>query len=325
MEGQLAIKGYNYITTTQIHLDLQNFFNKNLDKVKEEEIDFNKIKTISARLIKKNEKNENNKSEFNYMNDRLYQHEVFQPLIKLCKPGECFQQNDHQNFLNQVLENIKFILKRKQIQNFLSGDPQDYITIKNPIYFLTMERILETNDSEFIKIFKDDPQNYQRIHMSIIKIFSEYMEHFFNVVDKPKFLYEVNYSIPYYHESPLKQNIQVSIFKTVLKLKESDNTFVLIYGKYEYKNCSRNENQEYILEEDPKPYKIILNLLKTENHITKYGFYDHYIDSGIYVYKMFDYTRPKQVIYPKNQIDGNYAFIGDLLTNMWPLKDPLLQ
>ena len=197
-----------------------------------------------------------------------------------------------------------------------------------------MKKLLTNNNPQLQKIIEEDKKirgefpyqikNTENVYKLIIKIFSEYMKIFFNITSKSQFVCEIDYNVPYgkgYDQKyDLNQKIKISIFKIFLKLKEEDIPFVLFYGKYNYKNCIKKQDGKfYELEEEAKSYKIILNLLKADNHITKYGIYDHFINSGIYVYKIFEYNQ--QISYHKNQISSDYTFIGDLLTNMWPLND----
>jgi hypothetical protein len=69
-------------------------------------------------------------------------------------------------------------------------------------------------------------------------------------------------------------------------------------------------------------YKIILNLLPSTSKLGEFGMNDAYISANVYVYKMFEYSgiqvnrAVSSVLY-----HGRYNFIGDLLTDMWPLKN----
>jgi hypothetical protein len=148
------------------------------------------------------------------------------------------------------------------------------------------------------------------------------MENFFKLSDtnNSNFICNVNINVPYSSESDLEQKLIVSIYKINIELKDNPNEkFTVIYGTYDYKDYDRKTRK---IKEEKKTYKIILNLIPFNCKINKFGLYEYYISSGIYVYKMFDYYtgREPQVEYFANQLPGNYTVIGDLLTNMYPLQ-----
>ena len=79
---------------------------------------------------------------------------------------------------------------------------------------------------------------------------------------------------------------------------------------------------------DRGAYKIILNILPATSRLGAFGLNDAYISANVYVYKMFEYsgvTNPahKQVNREGDRVVYNrkYNFIGDLLNNMWPLRE----
>ena len=75
-----------------------------------------------------------------------------------------------------------------------------------------------------------------------------------------------------------------------------------------------------------KTYRIILGITPQPTNITLYGIYDKFVSSGIYVYKMLDYS--SQVGYIKhakhrqigNRSTNPYIFIGDIFDQMYPLN-----
>ena len=320
-------KGRDYITTTQIHQSLQCFINKIYDKIpllenedtnnennnfkKPEEIlipledllEKTKKKTTKTRKISK--KVLYNPDEFPKINERILKNDVFIPMYKTCNPGFCF------------IENKMIEIFGKDYDFGKKSDRQTNINYETK-YFNYMNDLLK----KVTISFEDFIDKYYNL---IVSIFSQYMENFFKLSDtnNSKFICNVNIDVPYSRECNLKQTLIVSIYKINIELKDDlKQKFTLIYGKYDYKHY--NQITETI-EEEKRAYKIILNLIPFNCKINKFGLYEHYISSGIYVYKMFDYHHPRvlQVEYEANKLPGYYTFIGDLLNNMYPL--PILQ
>jgi len=302
------VKGYNYITTTQIHQDLQIFFYKNYNDLPEL-LDISKIATIysSLKMIYNDEEN----TEFSDIieDDTLtYKHDVFVPLKK-CPNGDstnryCFMQK---NILNAF--DIDYEIKSKY----------------NECMFEILQQIKNDNKTLFEKynihsfVQEEDRKTFYNL---IVNAFSKYMEYFFELDGVPKFIYDININVPYEIGSLLTQKITVYIFKIILKLKDSDLRFILYYGIYDYIGYNSKLKS---LESNSKSYKIILNLLPIDSKINKYGMNEKYIAiQTIYIYKMFEYHhftygQAAQVDYD-NDLPGNYTFIGDLLNNLWPLQ-----
>jgi len=64
-------------------------------------------------------------------------------------------------------------------------------------------------------------------------------------------------------------------------------------------------------------FKTILNLLPSPSSPGSLGLNAQYISAGIYVYKPFEYNG--RFIFKDKE--GKYSFLGDFLTHMWPLED----
>ena len=127
-----------------------------------------------------------------------------------------------------------------------------------------------------------------RTKASIINVIREYMKFYFVYDPLPStFMFTTN--IEQIGPTPIPMNI----YTTTIALKEgTQQAFRLYYATY-------------VREE--VPYKIILNIIPTNTSVNSYGLYNTYISAGIYAFKPF------------NQTGDRYSFIGNILTNMWPL------
>jgi hypothetical protein len=197
-------------------------------------------------------------------------------------------------------------------------------------YFQKMQEIIQeisdrdslmirrrTNDSPLVNVtFNPEP----KILTAMVSVFSEYMKFFFTTGAEPsKRLCVIAMPIP---SSPI--TIQLVIYTRQLQFIKDGTRFDLYYAVYTIPN-------EF--PEIKGTYKTILNLVPSPSLANEFGMNKQYISTGIYVYKIFDYTHqfpregkplfgeePKK-IRGKKQQDTRYVFLGDLLTNMWPLQE----
>jgi len=302
-------KGTDYITTTQIHQDLQCFFNDMYDKL-DELNDSSKINEINTRLV--------TEDFYEILHKESYDHDVFNTLMISCPTGTnekyCFT---HHTIFNQfdvdkiygTNTNI-YITKMKEIMGTIR-------TVNSDLFQRTEDELKLLTHYKYVSNTVDRNMLYNLM----IQAFSEYMKHFFTAIGTPTFVCNRHIRVPYNALSGLEQPIVVSVYKITLKLNTDNKQFILYYGTYNYKQYVPDIKE---ISPDSTPYKIILNLIPIDNKITEYGMYDNFISAGIYVYKMFEYHQgggvKAQVDY-ENPLPGSYTFIGDLLSKMYPLQD----
>jgi hypothetical protein len=158
-----------------------------------------------------------------------------------------------------------------------------------------------------------------KILTAMVSVFSEYMKFFFKTSAEPsRRLCEIAMPIP-----SSSTTIQLVIYTRQLQFIKDGTLFDLYYAVYT------------IPDEFPEikgTYKTILNLVPSPSLANEFGMNKQYISTGIYVYKIFDYAHqfPREgkplfgeepkVVRGKKQPDTRYVFLGDLLTNMWPLQ-----
>ena len=284
------VKGKNYISTTQLHMDLQRHISENYSTLSVGNIDdFTTIWTLTSA-------SPNCDAIIDMLEGkgREYNHDVFYPLDLFCNIG-----NDH-----CFGDPSKFDAILKTVKSRGTGC-MNYATcglLRTTKYY---DRLI----SLYTQIYENKERDRDAPNSQIIariEAISEYMSTYFN------------YSEP---ERPFTLNttsaingrpITLTVYKTVLTFKGDGSMFDMYYAKYNYAG---------------NPYKIILSLTPQNTTMDEFGVNRQYISSGIYTYKMFDYIpiKPRspreipatlQPVY----ISEDYQFVGDMLTNMWPLS-----
>jgi len=263
MESGTLFKGEHYITSSQLHMDLQrllsNLYNDNIA-----------VPAVDCGGIMLTE--ESGKiPEFEnllYGSQRQYTGGVFSPLEALCN-------NDDQFCLGRF-DSVERIVNNKikgSCVRMLNCIAPGYLTNK---YYTRFRHFLSTNP------IVDKT--------SIINVMSAYMKDYFTHDLSPSVCI-LETSI----ETIVPTPIQMFVFVTTLTLKEDKTqTFRLYYATYVREGV---------------PYKIILNIVPANTSVNLYGLYNTYISAGIFAFKPFN-----------QQPDNSYLFIGDILTNMWPLS-----
>ena len=62
-----------------------------------------------------------------------------------------------------------------------------------------------------------------------------------------------------------------------------------------------------------------IGLTTTDARITSFGLYSQYVPVGEYIYKIF--LARKQNMDERTSVSSNYAYIGDIYVNIWPLRE----
>jgi len=301
----LIAKGKNYITTTQIHMDLQIFFTKHYSRLPKASCEdflflctarfgtdyYNRLLNELGYKSPPTEFDEFGSPVLNLqpVPAREYRHPVFEPFNIVC--------NDH-CFLNTV-------------ENIYSAEAAIRKAVPTTPYIKKMQELFDLYESTL---------STEDLYRKVVSSFSEYMKHFFKLVDAPSES-RGQLEIPLdYNEETVK--MPINVFRTTVTLKDGTASFHIYYGIYDMPDSSL----------DPGSYKIILNVLPTESKMGPFGLNDVYISANLYIYKMFEYAHfENQQINrqrPKNLHTSNnfsqfysyrYKFVGDLLTAMWPL------
>ena len=288
-------KGRNYITTTFIHYDLQLEIKKQFTKIKmlqEDEI---------RRLYRDELRNFYNTPEefINEINmeDRLFQDEFWSE-FKKCSQSTCFikGQNPVLNLYKSDNHLIKICIK-KVIDDKISS-------ISDPEIIFDLNLIKAT-----IEIFDTETYEPESLDDKIIKMRAQIV--FDSLSEMMKNTFEVNEStvteLDKYEYTICGKKIKGQFFSVEIDRISNSN----IIGQY---LCIYNK---YTLEETE--YKCIVNILpRINNPITRLGLYSKYVDTGVLIGKPFEYK--SQFNYNHEIQNHYYVFIGDLLTNVYPMN-----
>ena len=311
-------KGHDYVTTTQIHMKLQCFITEHIDELPRvdparfRDIFFTKPGTPRGDRVL---------SAIGYLNPlrtlipeiplasykpvrtREFLHPVFEPLTIACD-ANCFKDTYAKIYSRfstlrrtGLLIESEYLKKLKQL--FGIGVKDSLIntsTFKN-------ESVISKEDR----------------YKTLVAVLSAYMRHYFTLSRDPS---EYICTLPMNISSKFRNAggrdtqyagvMPIRVYRTTITLTSEFLPFHLYYGTYTLEDGSPNAGS----------YKIILNLLPSTSRLGEFGLNESYISANMYVYKMFEYSgiqsnrADKSVMY-----SGRYNFIGDLLTDMWPMKN----
>jgi hypothetical protein len=330
-------KGDDYITTTQIHMDLQCLFESQYQTLTPVElkdihpyVSNEEVPEDPERLERLKDAIQSKETYWNAMPGmrrgnrirkadevervgREFVHPAFLPLVALMRPGEGLQRvvylithptpgartsytgpdsywgiyKHPDMFIEEELVNYK--ASKKNLRK-----PMDF-------YFQTMSDMLQSISKTKMDYYVGKTETYHKI----VSVISDYMKFFFRTSSEPSaFVCTLMMPIP-----GSTTTMGLHIYKRSIELIKGGDRFDLYYAVYT------------IPDEFPSikgTYKTILNLLPSPSAIGPFGLNKVYLSAGIYVYKLFDYK--KQFYRQGAQTFGQYVFLGDLLTNMWPLQ-----
>jgi hypothetical protein len=386
---QIMQKGDDYITTTQIHMSLQCFFESNYETLPEvtdsREIipyvdqknipeDPKRMERIEAALLPSKSfptpgayragppEYRSSRSQYTerYPNEvkRVYReavYPVFTPLLALIRPGEGLDRFvyifEHivpkalsRNELGRLIKTGHDKINENYINYKVSGR-----NLRKPAmdyYFQTLIEMIQANaslktlaqpymeieanrESEYynpkyrpVVLFRELPkEQYDDVYRIIVSIVSKYIQFFFKTLPIPStYVCNIDMEIP---ESVT--HIQLHVYRRTIQLIKGNDMFDLYYAVYTIPNTSSSSSSSSSMNSlIAGTYKIILNLLPSPSKFGPFGLNQSYISTGIYVYKMFEYAKQfygRVTLKDPKPTFGNYVFLGDLLTNMWPLQE----
>jgi hypothetical protein len=119
--------------------------------------------------------------------------------------------------------------------------------------------------------------------------------------------------------------IQMTYYSVLIKKHnqdiESNNYFTAIYALYNIISPIHRElNGRFSIVFNIIPMKNQMKMASplNINRINRIGLYRYYMSTGIYLCKIFDYASQVKDIADKSY--GDYLFLGDLYTNLFPVN-----
>ena len=274
-------KGFNYVTTTFINMDLQLFlFHSmqyfNIIEQKMGPTDCIPFKKLSNELVI-----ERLTSKYKTM-DR-------EPVFTLLDNIFPYHTMDSKQFYNNQ---IKFLLNLIKLgtRNFINGYENN--VSKKLLERLVVNDCLKFRDSESRRGF------YTRWYKSLTEFFFSFFE-----LRKDSAATLIPNRTIHFEDKLQPVIVNMSINRVFAKNNHSKKKYIIYYIKYKTS-----------LEQDKnKTYKHILNIALSNTNLTKHGFDNNYVSCGMFVSKIFDYYEQISITRTDNERDYmDYTFVGDV-------------
>jgi len=342
-------KGDDYITTTQMHMDLQCLFEThyktlpyidmaeahqyvNQKKIPEDPKRESKILAAIEPLETYYERNyaiRNNGRlllpDESRRTSRDYVNPVFLPLVALIRPGEGIRRLVYamRNPAKEIDGNSLGFYKRKrdyethesEIANFKTSG-KNIRKMPRDFYFQKMQELIQEISvrDHLMRLVRTNDSPLVNITFNLESTIQTAIVSLFS--EYMKFFFKTG-AQPSERVCEIgmpipgsSTSIQLVVYKRQLQLIKNNTSFDLYYVVYT------------IPDEFPEikgTYKTIVNLVPSPSPVNEFGMNKYYISTGIYVYKIFEYV--EQFPRKDKPLFANYVFLGDLLTKMWPLQD----
>ena len=274
-------KGFNYVTTTFVNMDLQLFlfhsmqyFNIEKKEVKPSDCEpFDKLssKPLIERLTSKYKSMD--KDPVFTLLDNIFPYDTM---------------SSKQFYKNQ----IKFLIKLNELgmKNFINGHE------KNVAYKL-LSRLMKNGCLEFSES-ESRREFYKRWYTSL----TEFFLHFFKLDTFTAETLIPNRTI-HFEDKLQPVIVNMSVNRILAENNHSKKTYIIYYIKYKTS-----------LEQDKKKtYKHILNIALSDTNLTKHGIDNNYVSCGMFVSKIFDYYKQITITRTDNEKEYmDYTFVGDV-------------
>lgn len=250
----------------------------------------------------------------NYINQHYKKTDAYPELII-----KCINDPDKGNNLSAL---IKTMHDKNRIHQDLIFDTlkqckagicfEQTISIKQFVEELDKGSILDKELRSYINtnIDKNDVlNNIQTIYNAI----SMFMENHF-ILDPQKPIFIGTNTISYNTAT-----FNMKYYKTKIINKDTKQEYILIYAIYVYNKIHTPALNG--------TYYTIINIIPIDDIITKFGMHSKFVTAGVYIYKILEYEEQCKLKDDARQIkmwSGKeikcYMFIGDTMTNVWPLN-----
>lgn len=321
-------KGKNYITTTFIHLRLQQFIEEHYDSLM--------APPVAGALIKQYNSGRS-KELMNYVlglnrknnpdENRDFFDPVFEIINKSCVPGvgpNCVMKTSV--FVRYM--NPPRALPPPRVSSLGESSPPPIGPNGTLLSWSfkpntpEMKAARNAADRRRNALKRDEEAQYKRLYEeagspeyidveTMLKIMSKFVEQNFEVdLGQQTHLFDM----PFYMEGgergsgKAEERFIIHIFQTRIRNKSTGQEYNLYYSQFNRRG---------------KLYKNIINIVPVEATILESGIYSKYISAIPYIYKMFDYSG-QCVGFDSGETEcERYVFIGNTLKVLWPL--PLLR
>ena len=350
MDNSQFLKGSDYVTTTQVHMDVQCFFDEyesTLSKPPDPALFEKMLRLASASSSKGYLLTHNVERKVrqpttimsNYIrlnshllvkrNSREYIHPVFFPLVALCE-----KHTDLYNSYTIIttLRNPELHPKTKELSNFNEMIRIPYFSKESTIRYYT-EKVKQSYKSNLRRLTNIPRDPFFGKMIELIQTMPEEADTtaannniYVRNIKVARMVIELysNYMKYFFTTGP-----EPSVLVCTLQMPLPMDSVSSVIPYHVYKRQLRFLREGLLFDLYYATYtmpeasgysgtfKTILNLLPSPSLPGPLGLNEVYISAGIYVYKPFEYNGK----FISKYTEGKYAFIGDFLTHMWPLEE----
>lgn len=280
-------KGVDYVTSSFISIELQQFINENLSKLMVEP---------EASIISRCKKSPERTDAFNLLNDenRIYKNREYMfEIMERCRAAHCFTTGTFG--FESVMETIE------QYRKTLAKNTPEYDIYDDFVQTLNLFCGKKCSDNDY----KTRTENFIKAYYDTIGYLMD--KNF--VLHKESKKYIGSYSFAYKNAK-----INHNLYGVYIISRSTNQSYRLIYSYY---NIYLDENSKF-----NGNYYAIINLLPPDAKITSSGLYDKIMSVGVYIYKILEYRKQCDIEDKTRNVGGDcrYIFLGDFLNRVWPLQ-----
>jgi hypothetical protein len=279
-DSNLLDKGYNYIVTTFINMELQKYIFHQMSKHKYI------VRVSGTKCILKT-------AIINPLNDRLF-------------TDKSISQNNFFTIFNDIFPRLFYPLPGQK----------DMITDYNGC-IETLELKIKTDtdptNQEILNHLKTQLLSFEAYKQNIGSSVTEHFKKVYNVFNECfkkyfNFIPETRKIIIKHRLVTIENyNIDMNIYSITIKYKITGKQYTLYYIAYKY---LKPGDRDYI----SSNRKTILHIISEDSIITNSGLDSRYVSAGYFINKFFDYKQQTGIITIGDKATGpTYLFLGDIV------------
>ena len=321
--GIISADGYykgqiDYVTQSFLHLDLQNLLNTTFATLPPPPEDH--FKTYEA------SRNPAIKTAFNnanYTNSIHTDRQVVDPVFRVLKNAteDKFQPfgRSRPEFFARPDPLYDFFMKRQPLPplpGLANSPPSSPFSrrlpekLKKRINELNAEpHIDEVNDELFQMVRAAKGANGKRPidTAETMRIFGRLVQEHFTIIGPQTPLFNTELSFFTDSAKTVRSTTVLHLFSVPVRNNMTDVVYNFIIAYYTYEG---------------RPYKHLMNIIPSTATVLANGLYSKYVSAGGYIYKPFDYYMQCHTVSGVRSCnESDYAFIGEIFQDMWPLTE----
>jgi hypothetical protein len=317
-------KGDNYVTTTFIHLRLQEFIERHYESLRAPPrqgmfmMGYNsgRGKELKNLVLKANR-----------MNNPDDNREIFDPVFELIQ-ASCARPSMGQNCVARTSAFVHYMNPPRALppppraESAGNKSPSPPVSWAFPTISPEVQALRNAAYARRNALRRDEKAQYKRLYEEagspeyidvpeMLRIMSRFVEQNFEVnLGIQEHLFDMSFYMEAGEKGAGKteERFIMHIYRTMIRNRSTGQEYNLYYSQFTRKG---------------KHYKNIVNIVPVEATILENGLYSKYVSATPYIYKMFDYV-DQCIGFGAGETEcERYVFIGGSFVNMWPL--PLLR